>query len=400
MKVALVNDHFATISAGGQHRIQNLGLGLLRLGHEVLFVSPDGARNYTELPLLRNRQSVWRQAGLTGWERIWLLLERQISELDLVVFELPMPVSKAFPVLLTKLNGIPAVLDFGDIWFGRETKSELLRLVHNGLYRVLCKAATAVTVPTHAMARFLTNYARVEVAKIPFPIDVWGLFNPSLYTGDPPADVADWARGKDLVIYSGTLALEKGADLIPIVAERLVRTRGGRDLGFIVVGEGPLKDLLKNQVEDRAIREHFRFVGTRGGKDLAHLLSVGSVALSLSPKHGVDFAPRNMSKIAAYLAMGKPVVAVADPSAEECIEHGKTGYLVPPENLHAAVLEILNGPSLQKEMSELARKRAESTYDCIVVATNLLALINLDGVRQDKTGGSGQDAAIRRQGRS
>jgi glycosyltransferase involved in cell wall biosynthesis len=300
-----------------------------------------------------------------------------MSALDLVVLELPMPVSKGFPLLLTKLNNVPTALDFGDIWFGPQTRSEVLRVLQNGLYRLLCDSAETITVPTEAMARFLRDFTGARVAKLPFPIDTRDLFNPSLYTGDPPEKLGEWTRKRDVVIYAGSLSSEKGCESIPSVVERVTAEAEGRRVGFLLIGGGPLQGSLESRVEELGLGEHVRFVGPRGGRDFPRLLSLGSAALSLSPSNAVDFAPSNVSKIAGYLAMGKPVVAVRDLSSEECVDQGKTGYLVSLEKVHSALLEIIRQPSLRSEMSTLARSKAETTHDCVVVASTLLGLVDL-----------------------
>ena len=49
MKICVVNDHFSS-DAGGQHRTQNLSLGISKLGHEVTYVSPYGvSKNLSDL---------------------------------------------------------------------------------------------------------------------------------------------------------------------------------------------------------------------------------------------------------------------------------------------------------------------------------------------------------------
>jgi glycosyltransferase involved in cell wall biosynthesis len=245
------------------------------------------------------------------------------------------------------------------------------------MYQVLCKTADTVTVPTEAMAIFLRKFARIDVATLPFPLDVWDVFNPSLYTHYLGGEFAEWARHRSVIVYSGTLSSSKGCDALPRIAERVRAIAKSQNVGFLVIGDGPSRNSIENKVRELGLGVDFKFAGNRSGRDFAYLLSLGSVALSLSPKPGVDFVPRNLSKIATYLAMGKPVVAVEDTSAKECIEHGKTGYVQPLDSVPAALVELIDQPYLRESMAESARERAESTHDCVTVALKLLGIADV-----------------------
>ncbi len=374
MRIALVNDHYATLSPGGQHRIQNLGLGLLRLGHDVIFISPVGVQRYEDLPHSSpSRLAFHRRNQTINWAAIWHFLRRELRCLDLVVFELPMPVTKGFPIILTKLNRIPTVVDFGDIWFSGETHSELLRRAHDTLYREICRVANLVTTPTNAMAQFLREFTGASVLKLPYPVDTRNLFNPQLYP-DPGlgGEVRNWRRSRKVVVYSGTLSLDKGCDQIPVIAKRVIEAMGADECGFLVVGDGPQRSAVQKRIQDQRMSDCFLFERPESVRDVPRLVSVGSVALALSPASSIPFAPRNVNKMTEYLAMGKPIVAIRDANSVEYVENEKTGSLTDLGGLPNTLLEMLNSPQKLKGMASAARSRAESDYACDVVAAKLL----------------------------
>jgi glycosyltransferase involved in cell wall biosynthesis len=291
----------------------------------------------------------------------------------LVVFELPMPVTKGFPAVLTMLNGIPTVVDFGDIWFDVGTHSELLRKLHNILFREVCRMADLVTAPTEAMTRFLSGFTATRVMKLHYPVDTKDMFNPHTYLAvGLPTGLSTWLSSRRVVVYSGTLSQEKGCDQIPLVAKRVTKTIGTTEFGFLVIGDGPRRSAIQTAVLEEGLSDSVRFEIPETPRDVPRLLSAGSVALALSPANAISYAPRNISKIANYLAMGKPVVAVRDANSSEYVEDGKTGSLANPEALPEALIELLQSPQKRNEMSVAARLRAESDYSCEVVATKLL----------------------------
>lgn len=65
------------------------------------------------------------------------------------------------------------------------------------------------------------------------------------------------------------------------------------------------------------------------------------------------------------MACGLPVVATNASSVTELVEHGKTGFLVPPDDvaaLAAAVIALRDDPRLRAEMSGAARRRQAKAF--------------------------------------
>ena len=66
------------------------------------------------------------------------------------------------------------------------------------------------------------------------------------------------------------------------------------------------------------------------------------------------------------MASGKPVVASELPGVSDVVDHGKTGYLVPPwdpEKLTKAIDSLLQNPSNAAKMGEEGRVAARLRYD-------------------------------------
>jgi glycosyltransferase involved in cell wall biosynthesis len=67
--------------------------------------------------------------------------------------------------------------------------------------------------------------------------------------------------------------------------------------------------------------------------------------------------------LAIAQAFGKPVVATAVGGIPEVVEHGETGYLVPPRDSYSlaeAIVTLLQDPGLRQEMGHKALQKAES----------------------------------------
>ncbi len=88
-------------------------------------------------------------------------------------------------------------------------------------------------------------------------------------------------------------------------------------------------------------------------------------------------APRSTQEA---LAAGRPVITTDVPGARETIEHGESGFIVPPHDPHAlaeAMRRFLDNPPLVATMGRAARLRAEARYDERPINARLLSLMGL-----------------------
>ena len=137
-----------------------------------------------------------------------------------------------------------------------------------------------------------------------------------------------------VVCAAGRLSPEKGFGVLADAAAIVLRL-GGRvqgsgfkvqgaepDVGFVLFGDGPLREELERQIADHGLNGRFILAGFRA--DLDRFLPHLDLVVLPSFTEGLP----NVALEA--LAAGVPVVATAVGGTPEVIEDGRTGYLVPP----------------------------------------------------------------------
>ena len=129
------------------------------------------------------------------------------------------------------------------------------------------------------------------------------------------------------------------------------------DVQFQIVGDGPRRAELEALVRDSRLEGRVHFLGHR--EDVARLLSEAD--LFVLPSRSEAFPNGAIEAMAA----GLPVVASAVGGLLDLIEPGRTGMLVPPENveaLAAMLRELLSIPALARELGDAGQAQVRQRY--------------------------------------
>ena len=148
------------------------------------------------------------------------------------------------------------------------------------------------------------------------------------------------------------LRKEKGNDIflraIPDIVKREDKVR------FLIVGEGPEKEALKNLAAQLGIEKYVVFTGFR--KDVSALLSLFDIKVIPSLSEGFPLA------FLEALASGRAIVASAVGSISEVSVDGETALLVPPgdaKELSAKIIQLLQDDFLREKLGKNAREEAK-----------------------------------------
>ncbi len=122
---------------------------------------------------------------------------------------------------------------------------------------------------------------------------------------------------------------------------------------LVLVGEGPERDKIEQEVRDRGLSEHVRFLGLR--TDIPRLLRAADVFLLTSISEGIP-----LTLIEAGAA-GIPVVSTDVGGVGEVVERDVTGLLASSgddASLANHVLRLAEDRALQRSMGAAGRQRA------------------------------------------
>lgn len=125
-----------------------------------------------------------------------------------------------------------------------------------------------------------------------------------------------------------------------------------KKIRLVIVGDGPLKDELKNVARELDIEKKVWFTGARN--DIAELLRSFHVFVLPSLAEGIPMT------IIEAMATGLPVIATRVGGNSEVVIHDTTGITIPPGDINGlvdAMRKYVDNPEMRKIHGQEGRKR-------------------------------------------
>jgi glycosyltransferase involved in cell wall biosynthesis len=169
------------------------------------------------------------------------------------------------------------------------------------------------------------------------------------------------AGSERVIAVVAALETRKGHD---VLLHALARA-GARGLAFTALfcGEGSRRAALVEEAERLGLSARVRFLGEQ--PQVADVLAAADLFVLPSRKEGLGVA------ILEAMAMGLAVVASAVGGIPESVEDGRTGLLVPPEDvdaLAAALTRLARERDLARQMGERGRERVRAHFSMSAMA--------------------------------
>ncbi|KAI7184081.1 hypothetical protein D0869_11771 [Hortaea werneckii] len=186
------------------------------------------------------------------------------------------------------------------------------------------------------------------------------------------------------------LAPEKGLEFLAQATRKLAGT--GLAFKLLVAGDNKNQAVVK-EVKDffRGLEDYVHFTGMLRGTDLAEAYAAADIFLHCSITETFGLV------VLESMASGVPVIARDEGGPSETVKHGRSGYLVPPNDLDAFVklsYDLATDQELRERLSANARAQAlDTTWEKInnAVAVELAAALERQPHRSDHQKRHGSD---------
>lgn len=149
---------------------------------------------------------------------------------------------------------------------------------------------------------------------------------------------------------------------------------------FLIYGIGPDEEKLLKLAKERGVEERVHFEGQIGHEEMPLALAACDIFIRPSRSEGMG------NSFVEAMAAGLPVIATQEGGIADFLFDAKrnpdrptTGWAVDkdsPEQIAAAVIDILEHPEQVVRVIDTARKLAHEKYDWVLVATEMKALFD------------------------
>lgn len=180
-----------------------------------------------------------------------------------------------------------------------------------------------------------------------------------------------------LVLWQGILRPYKGVSFLIKAWQQVCDSNRTARLAVVGPGDRRLVQTLENEVRDLGLQDRVRLE--------LHFVSAGELADFYEAADILVYPYREITTSGALMtgiARGKAVIATELPAFEQMLRHDDNALLVPYGNvaqLTAALVRLIDNPSLRRQMGERLRHRhlpqwsdiARSTYECYETALSV-----------------------------
>jgi colanic acid/amylovoran/stewartan biosynthesis glycosyltransferase WcaL/AmsK/CpsK len=142
-------------------------------------------------------------------------------------------------------------------------------------------------------------------------------------------------------------------------------------LRYEIIGDGPLRGRLQRLIDDLGVGDSVRLLGAKAQDQV--IAALGSSDILLAPSLA-EALP--VSLMEAH-AVGLPVLATRVGSVDQIVQHGVSGFLVPPGDaaaLSRALVELADSADRRAEMGRQGRGHVEQHYDIDRLNDRLVSL--------------------------
>lgn len=373
MKILLVNDYGSPIG-GAEVLTFALRDALRQQGHDVrLFASSAGTSVDSQRAEYVCYGTVSRFRTLLQTLNPWayLRLRRVLREFQPDVVHVRMFLTQLSPLILPLLRRVPAL--YHVVWYRPIclTGTKLLPTgspcqepagyvcYRNGCVPLRDWAPLRIQMWLwrkwrHAFAHIVANSRAVQEclnADGIEPVDV-------IHNGVAVEPVTRVLGSKPVAVFAGRLVPEKGVDVL--LQAFVMVICGLPEARLMIAGDGPERAKLVELTETLGITANVTFLGHLGKREMESRFAQAWV--QVVPSRWAE--PFGLVAVEAMMRR-TAVVASSKGGLCEIVEHGRTGFLVPPDDpptLAAKLIEVLQDRTKAEAMGDSGRDIAEARF--------------------------------------
>ncbi len=257
----------------------------------------------------------------------WALRGRSF---DAVLVYAPSPLLQALPAIpIAWLKRAPLAVWVQDLWpeslsaTGFIRNQRVLSAVRQAV-RLIYRHTDSILIPSEAFREPIAAIAP-KPARIHYYPNAWSGEGLKAQASEAARQLASEIAQGFSIVFAGNLGTAQALDTVVDAARRL--QAAGSPVRIYLIGSGSLSDWLAQQVQEHGLR-NLLLPGRFAPTDIPTLLAAASAVL-LTLRDEPIFAYTVPSKLQAYLAAGRPIIAAINGEGARLVQDADAGLSCP-----------------------------------------------------------------------
>lgn len=313
-------------------------------------------------------------------------------EIDFIIVFAVSPITQAIPAVFLKwLKRAHLAIWVQDLWpeslsaTGFVKKGPLLKLV-GYMVRFIYSSSNTVLIQSRAFLDSVMSYSdSSKIVYFPNSIDSSTFV---VEESEIPIGLAHEIECCFSVVFAGNVGSAQAIEAIVSTAGLL---KDNKDIKLFVIGSGSKLDWLKEQKELLGL-SNLIVPGRFSAESMPHLFRISS-ALLVSLKDEPIFSLTIPSKVQAYLAAGRPIIASLGGEGARVVQESGAGLVSPPEDpvsLAANIKRLYEmAPEEREHMGQMGKLYFAKNFDMNLQVGRLIDILTSRSGYCVGEGGSG-----------
>ena len=173
--------------------------------------------------------------------------------------------------------------------------------------------------------------------------------------------------------FVGNRGLEHVIDAIHKLSEK-----NYDDIHLILVGDGALRPILQNKVNEYGLESCVHFEGWQTQEKVKSYLLAGDIGL-IPFKRTPQTDNSSPNKLFQYMYYGLPMISTDCPAVKEIVEKEKVGLIYESENVDQlvdAILQLYQNKSMREQFKKNGTEAVEKKYNWEANVKDLIEMYN------------------------
>lgn len=334
------------------------GYGIFRKRKETI----EGVKVYRTLVIPRGDGGGVRLAlNYLSWAFIaslWAFFMAIFHRYDAVIVHETSPVTQGFPALVVKwMQRIPMFFWVLDLWpeslqAAGNINNRFVIDFFTGVTRLIYRNSDKILMSSNGFRKSILDKGDFTDKLVYFPN--WA---EDIFSGTAEAEVPLMPEGFK-VMFAGNVGEAQDFESVMKAAELLK----GTGVRLVIVGDGRRKEYVDAYIAEKGLSDVVYMMGRHPLEAMPAFFSKADV-LFLSLKNDYIFTLTTPAKLQAYMASGKPVLAMIDGDARQLIEDSGCGLACNAGDAEAFALSVMKMKEMPEDELRAYGKRGRSYFD-------------------------------------